>query len=92
MAVLYRVARDGELAETSVHFDRIKVYLHDALSSVPNFIALYIFVIENTLPVPDLDGSVLALHIGPFIIQDRETRHNVGYKILTDIKFNIVYR
>ena len=65
-------------AEATVHLGSTKAYLHDALSSVPNYIALYIFVVENALPVPELDGSVLIVHIGPFSIEYRESHKNVG--------------
>ena len=50
--VIYRVARDSELAETSVHLGRINAYHNDACSSVPGFTALDDFFLV-TLPVPD---------------------------------------
>ena len=37
-------------------------------SSVPDFTALDDFFLE-TLPVPDLDGSVLTVHIGPYTVK-----------------------
>ena len=66
--VFYRVARDGEIAETSVHLGRIKAYHNDASSSVPDFAALDEFLL-GTLRLPDLGGSVLTVHIGPYTME-----------------------
>ena len=55
--------------ETSVHLGRIKAYHNDASSSVPNFTALDDLFLGTTLPVPDLDSSVLTVHIGPYTIE-----------------------
>ena len=67
--VVYRVARDGELAETTVHLSRLKVYHIDTSSSVPYVTALDEFFLGATLPLPDLDGYVLTVHIGPHTIE-----------------------
>ena len=63
--VIYRAARDGELAETSVLLGRIRAYHNDTSSSAPDFTALDELILEITLPVPDLDGSALTVQIGP---------------------------
>ena len=75
--VIYRVARDGEPAETSVNLGRIKAYHSDASSSVPDFTALDDSFLGTTLPVPGLDSSVLTVHIGPYTIEAIE-RHKRG--------------
>ena len=75
--VICRVARDGELTKTSVHLSRIKAYHNDASSSVPDFIALDDLFLETTLPVPDLDGAIHTVRIGPNTIEATEG-HSVG--------------
>ena len=87
--VIYRVARDGEHAETSLRLGRIKAYQNDASSSVPDFTALDDLFLE-TLPVPDLDGSVLTVHIGPYTIEAIEGhKREPGKASLTN--FNIMF-
>ena len=73
---MYRVARDGELAETSVYLRRDTVYHNDASSSVPDFVALDDLFL-GTLPVPDLDGFVLTVHIGPYTIEYIESFEDI---------------
>ena len=67
--VSYRVARDCEHAETPINLGRVKEYHKDASSSVPDFTAFDSNCLGTTLPVPDLDGSVLMVHIDPHIIK-----------------------
>ena len=47
----------------------IKAYHNDASSSAPDFTALDDLFLGTTLPVPDLDGSVLPVQIGPYTIE-----------------------
>ena len=73
--LIYRVARDGELAETSVRLGRIKAFHNDASSFLSDFTALDDSFRRTTLPVPDVDGSVPTVHIGRYSIEAIE-----GYK------------
>ena len=66
--VIYRVAKDGEIAEISVHLGRIKAYHNDASSSVPDFTAPDELFQGKPVPVPALDGSVDTAYTGPYTI------------------------
>ncbi len=67
--VIYRVAKPGESAEITVHLGRMKQYVQPASSPVPDFEALDDLFLGTTLPVPDLDGSVNTVSIGPFVVE-----------------------
>ena len=87
--VMYRVARDGELADTSVHLGRIKACHNDASSSVPDLTALDDLFLGTTLPVPDLDGSVLIVHIGPYTNEATEGhKRGPGKASLTNFQYD----
>ena len=89
--VIYRVARDGELAESSVHLGRIKAYHNDEYSSVPDFTALDDLFLGTTLPVPNLDGSVLTVHIGLYTIEAIEGhKRGPGKAPLTDFQYHFL--
>ena len=93
MPVIYRVARDGELAETSVHLGRIKAYHDDMSSSMPDFTALGEFFLGTTLPVPDRDDSVLIVHIGPYTIDVIESHQRGPGKIsLTNFLYHFLVK
>ena len=66
--VIYRASKDGELAETSVHLARMKKYHALCPNVVPDFTALDEMFLGTKLPIPDLDGSVFAVKIGPYVI------------------------
>ena len=86
--VIYRVARDGELAETTVHLGRVKAYHNGASSS--DFTALDDLFLQ-TLPFPDLDGSVLTVHIGPHTIQAIEGhKRGPGKASLTNFQYRFL--
>ena len=86
--VVYRVSRDGELAETSVHLGRIRAYHSDTSSSVPDFTAPDELFLGTTLPVPDLDGFVLTVHIGPYTIETIEShKRGPGEASLTNFQY-----
>ena len=70
---LCRVAGDHELAETSVLLGRVKAYHNDMSNPVPDFTELDEFFLGTTLPAPDLDGSVITVHIGPYTIEAIES-------------------
>ena len=70
--VVYRVSRDGELAETSVHLGRMKKYFPSSSNPTPDFTELDDWFLGTTLPIPDLDGSVLSVKVGPYVIEGIE--------------------
>ena len=90
--VIYRVATDGEHAETSLRLGRIKAYQNDASSSVPDFTALDDLFL-GTLPVPHLDGSVLTVHIGPYTIEAIEGhKRGPGKASLTNFQYHVLVK
>ena len=58
--VIYRVSKPNEPTELSVHLGRMKL---------PDFEALDDMFLGTTLPVPDLDGSMHTVTIGPYVIE-----------------------
>lgn len=89
--VIYRVSKDGELAETSVHLARMKKYFALQPNVVPDFTELDEMFLGTKLPIPDLDGSVFAIKIGPYTIEGidsfkrgagRPSRNNFQYFFL----------
>ena len=89
--VICRVARYGEIAETPVHSGRIKAYHHDATGSVPDLTALDDLFLVTTFPVPDIDGSVLTVHIGPYTIEAIGIhKRGPGKASLTNFQYHFV--
>ena len=76
-----------ELAETSVPLGRMKAYHNDTSSSVPDFTAIDEFL-GTKLPAPDLDSSVLTVHIGPYTIEAIEShKRGPGKASLTNLQY-----
>ena len=69
--VIYRVARDGDLSEVSVHLGRIKAYHNDESSSVPDYTALD--DLFSLAKLPYFISSVLTVHIDPYTIKTIES-------------------
>ena len=85
---MYCIARDGKLVGASVYLGRIKAYHSDTFSSVPYFTPLDEFVL-GTLPVPDLDGSVSTVHIGPYTVEAIEShKRGAGEASLSNFPYN----
>ena len=89
--VIYRVSKDDELAETSVHLARMKKYHALRPNVVPDFTELDEMFLGTKLPIPDLDGSVLAVRVGPYTIEGidsfkraagKPSKHNFQYFFL----------
>ena len=69
------------------HLGRIKAHHHDTSSSVPDFTALDDLFLGTVLTVPDFDGSVLTVHIGPYTIEGIEShKHGPGKASLTNFQ------
>ena len=67
--VIYCASKDGDLAEITVHLGRLKKYLPPRDSPVPDLSALDDMFLGTTLPVPDLEGSLNAVKLGPYIVE-----------------------
>ena len=66
--VIYRVTKDGNPAEITVHLGRMKKYVVPRSSPIPDLDALDGLFLETTLPVPDLEGSLSKVMIGAFTV------------------------
>ena len=66
---IYRVAKDSDLAEITVHLGRMKKYVVPRSSPVPDLDALDDLFLGTTLPVPDLEGSLSKVMIGAFTVE-----------------------
>ena len=67
--VIYRIAKPNELAEITVHLDRMKLFVKTKSSPVPDFEPLDDIFLGITLPVLDLDGAMHTVTIGPYVIE-----------------------
>ena len=67
--VIYRVSKPNEPTEITVHLGRMKRFVQPKSSPVPDFEALDDMFLGTTLPVPDLDGAMHTVTIGPYIIE-----------------------
>ena len=67
--VIYRVTKDGNPAEITVHLGRMKKYVVPRSFPVPDLDALDDLFLGTTLPVPDLEGSLLKVMIVAFTVE-----------------------
>ena len=67
--VIYRVSKPNEAAEATVHLGRMKQFVKPKSSPAPDFEALDDRFPGTTLTVPDLDGSMHIVTIGPYVIE-----------------------
>lgn len=81
--VIYRVSRDDETAEITVHLGRTKSYVAPT-PSAPDFEAPGEIFSGRTLPVPDLDGSVTTVALGPHVVEGIGSRERGGRAASTD--------
>ena len=81
--VIHRVSKPDESAEVMVHLGRIKQVLNPKSSPAPAFEALDEMFLGNTLLLPDLNGSMHAVSIGPYVIEaiDRHKRGIVAASV-----------
>jgi len=89
--VIYRVSKDGELAETSVHLARMKKYFALRPNPVPDFSELDEMFLGQKIPIPDLDGTVFTVKINGYPVegigdfkrgQGKPSVHNFQYLFL----------
>ena len=66
---IYRVSKPNEPAEVKVHLGRMKRFVKPKSSPAPDFEALDDMFLGTTLPVPDLEGSMHTVTIGPYVIE-----------------------
>ena len=67
--VIYRVSKDGELAETTVHLARMKKYFALRPNPVPDFSELDEMFLGQKIPIPDLDGTVFTVKINGYPVE-----------------------
>ena len=67
--VIYRVSKPNESTELTVHLGRMKRFVKPKSSPAPDFEALDDMFLGTTLPEPDLDGTMHAVTIGPYVIE-----------------------
>ena len=91
--VIYRVSKDGDLAEITVHLGRLKKYLPPRDSSVPDLSALDDLFLGTTLPVPDLEGSLNAVKLGPYIVEGIDGhKRGVGSSSPSNFQYHLLLK
>ena len=65
--VVYRVSKPNEVAEITVHLGRMKRFVKPKASPAPDFEELDDMFLGTSLPVPDVDGTVHTVTIGPYV-------------------------
>ena len=70
--VIYRVTKDGNSTEITVHLGRMKKYFVPLSSPVPDLDAFADFCWGTTLPVPDLEGSFSEGMVGAFTVESTD--------------------
>ena len=88
--VIYRVTKDGNPAEITVHLGRMKKYVVPRSSPVPDLDALDDLFLATTLPVPDLEGSLSKVMIGAFTVESIDGyKRVVGAASLTNFQYHL---
>ena len=88
--VMYRVTKDGNPAEITVHLGRMKKYVVPRSSPVPDLDALDDLFLGTTLPVPDLEGSLSKVMIGAFTVESIDGyKRVVGAASLTNFQYHL---
>ena len=87
--VIYRVTKDGNPTEITVHLGRMKKYVIPLSSPVPDLDALDYVFLGTTLPVPDLEGSLSKAMIGAFTVKSIDGHSGVGAGSLTKFQYHL---
>ena len=88
--VIYRVTKDGNPSEITVHLGRMKKYFVPLSSPVPDLDALDDLFLGTTLPVPDLEGSLSKVMIGAFTIESIDGhKRGVGAASLINFQYHL---
>ena len=88
--VIYRVAKDGNPAEITVHLGRMGKYVVPGSSPVPDRDALDDLLLGTTYPVPDLEGSLSKVMTGAFAIESIDgLKRRVGAASLTNFQYRL---
>ena len=68
----------------------MKKYIAPTSSPVPDFEALDVMFLGTTLPVPDLDGSVTKVTLGPFTVESIDGhKRGVGAASLDNFQYHL---
>ena len=87
--VIYRVTRDGNTAEITVHLGRMKKYVVPLLSPVPDLDTLDDIFLGTTLAVPDLEGSLSKVMIGAFTVESIDGHKRGVGASLTNFQYHL---
>ena len=88
--IIYRVTKDGNPAEITVHLGRMKKYVVPLSSPVPDLDALDDIFLETTLHVPELESSLSKVMIGAFTVESIDGHQNgVGAAYLTNFLYHL---
>ena len=88
--VIYRVTKDGNPAEITVHLGRMKKYVVPRSPPVPDVDALDDLFLGTTLSVPDLEGSLSKGMIGAFTVESIDGHERgVGATSLTNFQYHL---
>ena len=91
--VIYCASKDGDSAEITVHLGRLKKYLPPRDSSVPDLSALDDIFLGTTLPVPDLEGSLNAVKLGPYIVEGIDGhKRGVGSSSPSNFQYHLLLK
>ena len=87
--VVYRVSKDGEIAEFSVHLGRMKKYRSPSSSSHVDHDVLDELFLGTKLPTPDLSGDN-SVKFGPFTIEGIDGhKRGVGAASQTNFQYHL---
>ena len=87
--VIYRITKDGNPAEITVHLSRKKKYYVPLSSPAPDLDALDDLFLGTTLPVPNLAGSLSKIMIGAFTVRSIEGhKREVGAASLLNFQYH----
>ena len=87
--VIYHVTKDGNTAEITVQFGRMKKYFVPLSSPAPNLDALDDLFLGTALPVPDLEGSLSKVMIGAFTVESIDGhKRGVGAASLANFQYH----
>ena len=87
--IIYRVPKQGTVAETTVHLSRRQKLYSPVKTLEPDLEVLDGTFLGTSLPVPHLKGSLTQVTIGPFTVESIEGRkRGVGAASLANFQYH----